>query len=799
LPEVSTVRPRWKKVYRDLLAHKARTVLVVLSIAVGIFAVAVMMGGRAVLIRALDTGFPATNPPSVSFATTAFDDHLVRAVMRDPEVSDAQGRRSVPVSFRVNGGPWKNITLYAYKDYDAITVGKLTRLGKTQWPTRGTVVLEKGSRGFENLSDGDQIELDTSGHKHPTLTVNGTIHDLNAMVPMMTGRAVGYVSWDTLADISEAQAFNSLDVRAKGNSLSLGQVTELGAHLRDDVIESQGVTVLRMAAHEPGVQNIADIFKAVSMLLVVVGAMTLALSGFLVINTIGALVSQQTRQLGVMKAIGARSGQLIGMFFVMVVSYGVLALMLAIPLGQLGSNWFADFGADKLDFLVVDYRTPATILAIELAVGLFVPVFAAAIPTVLGMRMPVRLALYGSGGSGAEFGEGFVDRVLGRLRGLPRPVALALRNTFKRKGRLALTLVALTLAAGVFMAVASVKTSIDYTVQQVGDHRAMDIWADLYPPQPAVTAEAAARRVPGVSGVEGWMLRSAIRERPDRTESGVLYVYGLPAQTKYLRPQVLSGRWLEPGDTDSIVIDDSFQKNDPDVVVGSTITLKVRTVTQAFHVVGITRGDLLNQFGYVNRDYLDGRLNAKGAIDTLMVGTAQHTADFQSATARKLSDEFSARQMRVTDTMTQRQLQQTIGDSLNIIVVFLGIMAGLLAAVGGIGLSGTMSINVLESTREIGVMRAVGASNSSIYQIFITEGVVVGLFSWALGVVVSIPIAMGLTLVLGQAMSFPLSFAYSPLGVVAWLLFVIVISVLASLLPAFRAARVSVAEAIAYE
>jgi len=218
-----------------------------------------------------------------------------------------------------------------------------------------------------------------------------------------------------------------------------------------------------------------------------------------------------------------------------------------------------------------------------------------------------------------------------------------------------------------------------------------------------------------------------------------------------------------------------------------------------FHVVGIVRGDLLNEFGYVNQPYLDRVLNAHGTVDTLMLGTVQHDAASETAAAAKLSDDFSARQMRVTDTMTQKALQKTIGDSLNIIVVFLVIMASLLAAVGGIGLSGTMSINVLESTREIGVMRAVGASNASIYQIFITEGVVVGLVSWALGVFVSVPIGIGLTSALGQAMSFPLSFAYSPLGVVAWLVFVIVISVLASLLPAYRAARVSVAEAIAYE
>jgi putative ABC transport system permease protein len=278
-----------------------------------------------------------------------------------------------------------------------------------------------------------------------------------------------------------------------------------------------------------------------------------------------------------------------------------------------------------------------------------------------------------------------------------------------------------------------------------------------------------------------------------------LRVYGLQPQTKYLRTELLAGRWLRPGDTDSIVIDDGFLKDEPDLTVGSLVTFKIRDVDQTFRLVGIVRGDLLNQYGYVNRSYLDTRLNAHGTIDTLMIGTSQHDADFQGAVARKLSDDFSARQMRVTDTMTQRDLQKIIGDSLNIVVVFLVIMAALLAAVGGIGLSGTMSINVLESTREIGVMRAVGASNASIYQIFITEGVVVGLASWALGIIVSVPISLLLTDSLGKAMSFPLSFAYSPLGVAAWFVFVIVISVAASLLPAYRAARISVAEAIAYE
>jgi putative ABC transport system permease protein len=213
----------------------------------------------------------------------------------------------------------------------------------------------------------------------------------------------------------------------------------------------------------------------------------------------------------------------------------------------------------------------------------------------------------------------------------------------------------------------------------------------------------------------------------------------------------------------------------------------------------VVRGDLLTPFAYVDRAYLDELVSAKGTVDTVVIRTSAHDALSQSQAARRVTDYLSERQMQVTETMTVSHLKDLIADSLGIIVVFLVILAGLLVAVGGIGLSGTMSINVLESTREIGVMRAVGASNASIYQIFITEGVVVGIASWAIGVVLSIPLSMVLTRALSEALAFPLSFSFSAMGVATWFVFVIVISVVASLLPASRAARVSVAEAIAYE
>ncbi len=780
------------------MVHKTRTALVVLSIAVGIFAAAVMIGGRGVLIRALDDTFEATVPSAVTFLTTPFDEAFVTSVRRESDVAAAQGRRAVSVSYRGEDGERHNIVLYAIEDYDDISVALLDPPDVGRWPSRGEVFMETGSTDFSGLGRGDLIEIETIGTSATELTVAGTVHDLNASLPIMNGRCVGYISWDTLPDLGEPQIYNQLDVAAAGRLGSLAEASALGSRLRDQVLAPAGVRTLRMTANEPGVQMIADIFRAVALLLVLVGVLTLALSGFLVVNTISALVVQQTRQLGVMRTVGARRGQLAGMYFAMVTAYGLLALAVAIPAGQLGTRRFVEFGARILNYRVPDLSTPGEIVAMELAVGLLVPLLAASVPVALGLRMPVREALYGSGSLG-EFGEGWIDRALGKIRGLPRPIALSLRSTFRRKGRLALTLVSLLMAAAVFISVASVRSSIYRTVETVGQHRTMDLWADIFPPQPLERIAELASEVPGVVEAEGWISRASVRVRPDRSESQELFVYGLPPDSRYFHAELVEGRWIRPGDGNAIVIDHGFTESDPDVRVGSTITLRIGEIDLDFRVVGLTRGDLLNHFGWVNRDFLDGALGAGGRVETLMIGTAEHDAESQSEAARDITDSFAEQGVRVTNSITQRTLQGTMRDSLNIIVIFLVIMAALLVAVGGIGLSGTMSINVLESTREIGVMRALGASNRSVYSIFITEGVVVGLISWALGVVASIPLSYLLTAAIGDALGFGLSFAYSFEGVAAWLAFVVIISISASALPAARATRISVAEAISYE
>jgi len=138
--------------------------------------------------------------------------------------------------------------------------------------------------------------------------------------------------------------------------------------------------------------------------------------------------------------------------------------------------------------------------------------------------------------------------------------------------------------------------------------------------------------------------------------------------------------------------------------------------------------------------------------------------------------------------------------AINILVIFLLIMALLTAFVGSIGLTGTMGMNVLERTREIGVMRAIGAVDFEIMKSVVIEGLIIGMITWILAIGLSFPISAVLLKIISQAMmgsSMDLSFTTQ--GVFIWLAVVIVLSFIASILPARNAARLTICEVLAYE
>jgi putative ABC transport system permease protein len=307
-------------------------------------------------------------------------------------------------------------------------------------------------------------------------------------------------------------------------------------------------------------------------------------------------------------------------------------------------------------------------------------------------------------------------------------------------------------------------------------------------------------KVPGVEEVETWAFYNTRRERPDGSHSDNLILCAPPADTTLINPTVIEGRWLLPDDENALVINSIVLRSEPDLKVGDKLILKIEGRETEWQIVGLFTGGFPTPTLFANYDYYARVAHDVNQGQWMFATTEQHDLASQTAAVRDLEDHFEHIGMGVAATAKVEEERAEVGAIFEVIVVLLLIMAFLLAVIGGLGLMGTMSINVLERTREIGVMRAIGASNKSVRRIFIVEGVIIGVISWFIGTIVAIPVSKGLSNLIGaQFLNAPLTYTFSLTGVLIWLALVIVLATVASFLPAWNASRITVREVLAYE
>jgi putative ABC transport system permease protein len=421
----------------------------------------------------------------------------------------------------------------------------------------------------------------------------------------------------------------------------------------------------------------------------------------------------------------------------------------------------------------------------------------------------VREAISEQGLGKGQFGKSLIDRAIVFLRyilPIGRPMQISLRNTFRRKSRLTLTLITLSLASTIFIAIFSIRASLQQTLNDALSFFDYDVQVIFDQPYRTERIRGELEDIPGIDAVETWGFTSTRIVRENGTESDNIVVYGPTYDSTMLSPILVEGRWLLPDDSNAVVINSDVVGNEDDledgadVGVGKTITMKINDKDIQFVVVGIIRGVLTGPNMFVNFDYLARITDSVDRASVSLVRLDDRSSANQVAMGQTIEQTYRDAGFRVQQMSTIDQLRTTISTIFDVIIIFLLFMALLLGVVGGLGLMGTMSINVLERTREIGVMRAVGASNGSILRIILVEGMIIGLLSWTIGGIIAIPASRVLTDTVGTALlqAAP-SYIFSREGAILWLGIVLVVAFLASFVPARRASQLTVREVLSYE
>ena len=609
----------------------------------------------------------------------------------------------------------------------------------------------------------------------------------------------GYITLETLVALGREPNFDELLITVAENAHDRRHILSVTEEVKAQVARS-GRTVYGEFVPVPGEHWGHNNVQSMLFLLNVIGILALLLSGFLVINTTSALLTQQIRQIGVMKAIGARRRQLVGIYLGAVLLYGLLALIFAVPLGALGARWLSSFAAGLLNFDIASFAVAPGTLGLEIMVALLIPVLAALYPVLAGTRVTVHEAVNSYGLSANHFGRGLLDRLLHLVRGLSRPLLLSLRNTFRRKGRLALVLTTLILAGAIFMSVLSVQSSLRHTLDDAMRYWQYDIGVGFAQSYRLDELERVALSAPNIVDAEGWGFKSVVRMRTPTEQSDSIVLVAPPTDTDFIDPILLDGRWLHPDDGNALVINTDLLKDEPDLQVGGDMVLRIDGRETTWTIIGLIKQPLSGPFAYVNYPVFARATREINKVNNVRVVTARHSPRYQAHMAQLLEVHFAERGFHVNALRTTSQERQQTANLLNIVVSFLLVMALLLAVVGGLGLMGVMSINVMERTREVGVMRAIGASNGSLLLIVIVEGAIIGLLSWLLGALVAWPLGQVLSAQVGQLfLGTPASYTFARNGVALWLGIILVIAVLASLWPARNAVRVTVREALVYQ
>jgi putative ABC transport system permease protein len=797
------------KVWHDLWSNKTRTIQVVLVIALGAFGIGLVVGGRNLIAGTITDQWQQAEPPNIKLTVNPpLNEDQLRSLEKIDGVFQAEGLLNTSIEWRLPGdSEWQTGLLEARKDFTDQKM-ELVNLVSGDWPNRNTLGVIKTADTLFGVGEGNTIEV-RFNERVRDYQINGTLKPVGPFPVVFVGQPIFYADRATFSRITGQDTYSIIQTRDVSFDKARAEATdlELQAYFEDIGVDSVGMGFPSQSRIvPPDIPPGAEILNALFLILGLIGVIIIAMGVFLVYNSVNAIITQQVSQIGVMKAIGARPSQVFIGYFLLVLAYGLLAALVSIPLGGIGARGLQSLFINLLNLEDPGFSFDATAISVQIAVAVIAPLLAAILPLRTGVRITVREAIntYGLTGS-----TGLIERLVARLRQLPYSLLLVLSNAFRNRKRVFLIEITLILAGVVFMMVLGVNDATRYTFgDKLSDIHTYQVNLQFEQTERIQRLENQALSDPLVSAVDAWLVTSATARPSDQGEGEVtdarIRIFGLTPVSDVYRPEVRAGRWLKDGDSHGAVITERLAR-ERGWKVGDLITFTdIRQREADWRIVGITYDTLANSAAFVPLSTLQRELGEVGKANAVAINTRTQDAEGTRAVALNLVESFESRGFELTPTSTFgyntiAEIAEETQGGYSLIFQLLAIMAVIIAVVGGVGLSGVLTLNVLERRREIGVMRSIGASSWQVIRLSIGEGVLLGWISWLIALPLSIPAAYALaTRGLSFALNQQLSYQFTPTGAIVWLVIITLLAIIASSLPARSAARVSVSESLTY-
>jgi putative ABC transport system permease protein len=813
----------FRKSLSDVTRRKGRSLLVVLGIFIGVFGLTCINFTEDTLVSAFafTLGYQSTQP-DYQLTVNKLDLSLLPELRAVTYVATVQYESDFGACWKlVLSGCLVNIDIKSYPDLRHVPMTPFQLTGGT-YPGVGQIVMEQGDQSLQSVSIGDSITLHTPGHVAQA-QVSGLART-PGVNPATTGDAVAYMSDAGLQQLV-SELGNPVDTGPNGQQFPRYQhhivikfmntnraQDSIAATTLQQVLKTHGVTVLGSGFAPKVDVSTLDTINGIFNLLRTLALVAVVLDALLILSTITILVTDQTAIIGAMKAMGGTRVAIMRGYLTSVAIYSLLATLPAIGLGIYAGNLLATSLAPQIPLELGPFAVSAWVVVTSLVVGFGVPLLAALLPLWNGTRLTVREAI-SAYGVGLWQGPSGLSGLSRRLTWVSATTALGLRGLFRKRWRALLSLTTLTLAAASFLVVQTATTSVNGTIGAVDAH----VFADMtvHFSDSALYSRIQSRLValPNLQRMERTGSTNA------STQWGVLQVSGYQPDTQIYHYQLTSGRWLQAGDTNVILLSDAAARKSG-LKVGDTLTLTnnygsstaltvtvIGTVKQSIDVLGwigaavLPVDTLYRLLGQSTEQASTGTQEitieahdrSLGAVDRL---AADVSGIVNGSGAYSDNPGYYDGQGGTIDTIHEYTSRRQ-GDAY-VLYYLLYALALIVGAVGVLGLANMLVASVLERRREIGLLRAMGASGRRVAEVFLVESLALGGISWLAGVLIGLPLAYAFVQMFASLVM-PIDFYLDPVAFAVMLAAILVIAALASVAPSWRASRLGVAGLLRYE
>ena len=530
-----------------------------------------------------------------------------------------------------------------------------------------------------------------------------------------------------------------------------------------------------------------------AQLLSVITILALLSALVLISNTMSTLVAEQTREIGIMRAVGARRRQVALVYIRTTLLLGALGALVGIGLGVVLSSLLARYFGSMFWAIDVGFGVDPIVLLVSIVVGLLAPPLAALPAIRRGVRVDLREALESTGS--ALGAQDAADRLLRRASFLPRVTQIGLRNMGRRKRRSLATALIVALAVGNLLAVLSLAAgATQATRQSWGDHRE-DVQIStggraLFDER----AEQAIRSTPGVAEVEP-VLKNTV-ELAGREA----FVWGVEREP-LLRYRLAEGRWFSAGEEqarDRVAVIERNMAEIAGVDVGERVTLATAAGDADFRIVGIAKNQQEDGTAlYVPLTTVRTLLGQPTGASAFWIRTESPEHAFVDRTTARLEDRLGRLGYEVGTEIKYVAERDEVAAN-RTVTTSIALLGFVIVAMSMVGLANAITTNVLERTREIGILRCIGARARDVRRIFTTEGIALALAGWLLGIPLGYALTRLIVWLVWEVVDVRLPVVFPPWNLLIALVGTVALALLVLFLPVRRAVRFRPGDALRY-